>query len=41
MPKPKHNNPRPTPADSTTPSPNRYLFPFGTLPLLLVLGGLG
>ena len=40
MPKPKKNNPRPTPPASTAPSPHRYLFPFGALLLLLVLGGL-
>ncbi|MEY9334576.1 putative CXXCH cytochrome family protein [Pseudomonas protegens] len=40
MPKPKKNNPRPTPTASTAPSPHRYLFPFGALLLLLVLGGL-
>ena len=40
MPKPKKNNPRSTPPASTAPSPHRYLFPFGALLLLLVLGGL-
>ena len=40
MPKPKKNNPRPTPPASTAPSPHRYLFPFGALLLLLVLGAL-